>query len=963
MDLKKVFVLYVPVKFYKGDQHMLTGDIKKLHDRLKSSIPEARLIHDPLRTLAYGTDASFYRYIPKLIVKVESEKDVIKTLNECRNLAVPVTFRAAGTSLSGQACTDSVLIMLGEKGWHDYAINDDQSEITLQAGILGSQANAYLAPYGKKIGPDPASINSAKIGGIVANNACGMSSGVELNTMYTLKDMRLIFADGTILDTRNEHSKRDFLAQKKEWIDRVNALSGRLRSDPGLVEKIKRKYKIKNTTGYSVNALIEHSDPIKMIQHLMVGSEGTLAFISDVTFFTSDQPKKSATSLMLFPDIATTCEAVLVLRECNVQAAELIDRVGLRTVENKDGMPGYIKTMGPDVTALLVDTAGFTDEEVDANIRQINEKLKPIKLAHEYNFTKDPKESAALWKVRKGLFPSACSERPVGTTVIIEDIAVPIVDLGPCLHDLIALFKKYDYKDTVIWGHVLDGNVHFVIAPDFSLDTEIQRYKAFMNEVVDLVVKKFDGSLKAEHGTGRNMAPFVEREWGSEIFGVMKEIKKIFDPEGLINPGVMINEDPDIFIKNFKPMPAASEIVDTCIECGFCEMSCMSHGFTLSARQRIVLWREMQGLKKSGSDPKRLKELLKAYDYYGNQTCAADGLCMTTCPVEINTGKMIKELRYNSAGDRARRIAALIARNMTRITGYGRFTLSTVNIVHWILGSAIMSLLANGARKISGNRIPLWTPYMPSGAKKVRPEQKFDPSKEKIVYFPSCITRTMGPSKEYEEQVSLTTKTEELIRKAGYQIVYPENLDNLCCGMAFSSKGFKKTASEKENELQQALFAASENGKLPVLCDMSPCLHHMKETLDKTLKLYEPIEFTLKFLADKLDFKKEPGTVVVHAVCSAKHMGLEQKLMELAGMCSEKVVIADVNCCGFAGDRGFTYPELNKFGLRNLKKQIPPEAKEGFSTSRTCEIGLSLHGGLSYKSILYLVDRVTVPKR
>jgi len=941
---------------------MLTGNIKKLHSRLKNSIPEERLIHDPLRTLAYGTDASFYRYIPKLIVKVESEKDVVKTLHECRELAIPVTFRAAGTSLSGQACTDSVLIMLGDKGWKDYAINDDKSEIKLQAGILGSQANAYLAPYGKKIGPDPASINSAKIGGIVANNACGMSSGIELNSMHTLKDISLIFADGTILDTQDEHSRRDFLSQKKDWIDRLTALSQKMKSNPEIVEKITKKYKIKNTTGYSVNALIEHDDPIRMIQHLIVGSEGTLAFISDVTFFTSDEPKKKATSLMLFPDIATTCEAVLILRECKVQAAELIDRVGLRTVENKEGMPAYIKSMGPDVTALLVDTAAFTDEELDANIKQINEKLKKVKLAHEFQFTKDAKESASLWKVRKGLFPSACSERPVGTTVIIEDIAVPVEELGSCLHDLIDLFKKYDYKNTVIWGHVFDGNVHFVLTPDFSIEAEVQKYKLFMNEVVDLVVKKYDGSLKAEHGTGRNMAPFVEREWGSEIFGAMKEIKKIFDPEGLINPGVILNDDPDIFIKNFKPMPAASDVVDTCIECGFCEMSCMSNGMTLSARQRIVLWREIQGLKKSGSNPARLKELLKSYDYYGNQTCAADGLCMTTCPVEINTGNMIKQLRNNTASARAKRIAYSIAGNMKSITGYARFTLSAVNIVHHILGSTIMSGLAKSARFISGNRIPLWTKYMPAGAKRVRPEKNLDPLKEKIVYFPSCITRSMGPSKEYDEQISLTTKTEDLIRKAGYQIIYPENLDNLCCGMAFSSKGFKESASLKENELQQALYKASDNGKLPILCDMSPCLHHMKETLDSTLKLYEPIEFTLKFLVDKLEFKKQPGTIAVHAVCSAKHMGLESKLMELAKMCSEKVVMPDVNCCGFAGDRGFTYPEMNKFGLRNLKKQIPADVNEGFSTSRTCEIGLSLHGEISYKSILYLVDRVTTPK-
>nr|MDJ0667455.1 FAD-binding oxidoreductase [Desulfobacterales bacterium] len=504
---------------------MLTDTFQRLYDQLKPLVPEERLIHDDLRTLAYGTDASFYRYVPNLIVKVESEREVIATLQACRALGLAITFRAAGTSLSGQACTDSVLMVLGDKGWHDHAIAADQSEITLQAGLRGAQANRYLAPYGKKIGPDPASIDSAKIGGIVANNACGMASGIELNSQYTLKDIRLIFADGTVLDTRDEHSRQAFLSQKKDWIDRLQALSARLKGDPALVEKIQRKYKIKNTTGYSVNALIEQDDPIKMIQHLIVGSEGTLAFISDVTFRTAEEPSTKATSLMLFPDIATMCEAVLILQKCPVQAAELMDRLALRTVENKPGVPDHIKTLGPDVTALLVETAANDEAGLEANIKEIGEKLKPINMAHEYHFTTDPAETAALWTVRKGIFPSACSERPVGTAVIIEDIAVPVESLGDCLLELQKRFDKYDYRNCVIWGHVFDGNVHFVLTPDFSNTAEIKKYKTFMTEVVDLVVDRYDGSLKAEHGTGRNMAPFVEKEWGPEIYGVMREIK------------------------------------------------------------------------------------------------------------------------------------------------------------------------------------------------------------------------------------------------------------------------------------------------------------------------------------------------------------------------------------------------------------------------------------------------------
>jgi D-lactate dehydrogenase len=941
---------------------MLTDVYQRLYDQLKTMIPEARLIHDELRTLAYGTDASFYRYVPNLVVKVESEREVIATLEACRALGLAVTFRAAGTSLSGQACTDSVLMVLGDKGWHDYHIADDHSEITLQAGIRGAQANRYLAPYGKKIGPDPASIDSAKIGGIVANNACGMASGVELNSQYTLRDIRLIFADGTVLDTRDEHSRQAFLGLKRDWIAGLTRLAERLKNDEALAAKIRRKYRIKNTTGYSVNALIEQDDPIKMIQHLIVGSEGTLAFISDATFSTAEEPRTKATSLMLFPDIATTSEAVLILRQCPVQAAELIDRLALRTVEDKPGVPDYIKTLGPEVTALLVETAAHDEEGLTANIAEIQTKLKPVAMAHDYSFTTDPAEAAALWNVRKGIFPSACSERPVGTAVIIEDIAVPVESLGDCLLELQKLFVKYDYRTCVIWGHVFDGNVHFVLTPDFSNPAEIEKYKTFMFEVVDLVVDRYDGSLKAEHGTGRNMAPFVEKEWGPEIYAVMREIKDLFDPEHLLNPDVMISDDPDIFVKQFKPMPGADAIVDTCIECGFCERNCMSNDFTLSARQRIVIWREISELQRTAPRSPRLKELERMFAYYGDRTCAADGLCALSCPVEIDTGRLIKDLRARRTGGIGRFMAGQIGGHMDRVTGAMRGTLGAVDRVHRLMGSTVMNGIARSARRLSLNRLPQWNPHMPARAAAPRPERAYYKGVDRIVYFPACIARTMGPAREDDPQQSLVHVTENLIRKAGYQIVYPDGLDQLCCGMAFNSKGFMRTADEKAAELEEALIAASEGGRLPVLCDTSPCLHHMQNTLDPSLKLYEPIEFTLTYLVDRLEFDQQPGSVALHAVCSAKKMGLEDKLVALTRMCAAEVVLPEVNCCGFAGDKGFSVPELNAFGLRNLKAQLPEGVTQGYSTSRTCEIGLSLHGGIPYRSILYLVDRATRAK-
>lgn len=932
---------------------------RELARRLSAVMPKDRLISDPLRTYAYGTDASVYRLVPELIVRVENETEVLETLAACRGLKVPLTFRAAGTSLSGQALSDSVLLLLGVKGFREIEIRPDDQSIRLGAAVLGAQANAALAPLGKKIGPDPASVNAAKIGGIVANNACGMTSGVDHNSMGTLLSMRMILVDGTILDTGDPDSRAAFLRERKDVVAGIQALADRVRGNPALTEKIRQKYAIKNTCGYSLNALTNHQDPIEMIAHLMIGSEGTLGFISEVVFRTLPEASRRAAALMVFPDTARACEAVLKLKDCEVSAAELMDRVALRAVERKPGMPSWIRELADQATALLVETGADDAESLERQAADIRAAFAGFPLAHDFAFTTNPVEIAQLWEIRKGIFPSACVARRPGTAVIIEDIAVPIPHLESCLGELQKMFAAYRYENPVIWGHVFDGNVHFVLTPDFTDAAEVEKYKRFMDEVVTLVVGRYNGSLKAEHGTGRNMAPFVAREWGPELYAVMREIKALFDPEGLLNPGTLINDDPEGHVRHFKAMPVADPAVDTCIECGFCERNCMSHEFTLSARQRIVAYREMTRLRRTGENPARLRELSAAYRYLGDATCAADGLCATSCPVEIDTGKLIKHLRHAQLRPPAHRLAEWIGDHMGTATGLTRLGLGAANRVHGVIGSTRMRRLSETLRRWSRGRLPLWTPYMPANAAAIAclPVRAENPCK--VVYFPSCITRSMGPARGEEAAGDVPAVTARLIRRAGFEIIYPENMASLCCGMPFASKGIDDVADKRARELGRALLDASENGRLPVVCDISPCLHHMRETLDRRLKLYEPIRFTLEVLAPRLKFRQLPETVAIHTVCSAKKMGLEAPLRQLAEMCAEKVVAPEVVCCGFAGDRGFTHPELNAFGLRRLAEQIPENCAGGYSTSRTCEIGLSHHSGVNYRSILYLVDRAT----
>jgi D-lactate dehydrogenase len=935
---------------------MLAGKYKTLYKQLLKYIDAERIFHDPLHTLAYGSDASFYRLIPKLVIKAKDEQEVSCILNQCTRLSLPVTFRAAGTSLSGQAISDSVLIIAGND-WKKYTILDNGHTIKLQPGLTGGRTNALLAKYGRKIGPDPASINTAMIGGIAANNASGMCCGTAENSYKTVASMRIIFADGTILDTADPESKSNFRISHPDFLYEIEAMAILVKANKPLADRISHKYKLKNTTGYSLNALVDFTGPFEIIEHLLIGSEGTLGFISEITYHTVIEHPFRASSLMLFPSLEAACKAVIQLKKAPVSAVELIDRAGIRAVENQEGMGAYLKELSPLGCALLVETRALTKSELSSQIERITKELETSGPENRIQFTSIPKEYESLWKIRKGLFPSIGAIRKTGTTVIIEDVAFPLERLAEATLDLQKSLQKWGYSNAVIFGHALEGNLHFVFTQDFGSSEEVERYSQFMAEVTDLVVSKYDGSLKAEHGTGRNMAPFVELEWGTEAFGLMKQLKLLFDPENLLNPGVIINGDPKVHLQNLKPLPPAHESIDKCVECGFCEPSCVSADLTLTPRQRIAVYRQITHLTSTGSDPKQLAYLSKGFEYSGKATCATDGLCATSCPVQIDTSQLIKNLRSQSAtsAQKARWISKRIGGTSKAI----KILLNTANLFHTLLGGRIMQGISTSLHILSLKRIPKWNRFLPKGAHCIdvnRPQDQNLP--RKVVYFSSCINRTMGISKSQLDKRELSDVLVHLLNKGGFEVIYPENMTQLCCGMAFSSKGYTEVADQKAKELELILIQASEGGKYPILCDMSPCLSTMKATI-KNLKLYEPTEFILDQLMPHLTITPLQETITVFPVCSAKKMGLEDKLIELAERCASKVIVTESNCCGFAGDLGFTTPELNAHGLKGLKEQLPEDVKRGYSTSRTCEIGLSEHTGIDYQSIVYLVDQVS----
>lgn len=925
---------------------------------LEAILPESRIKVRLIDLVAHASDAGFYYLRPKAVVKPVAESEIIALFRFSHEHQIPLTFRTGGTSLSGQAITDGILVDLSQY-WNKINIEKNGELVRVQPGITGSMVNGYLKRYKRKIGPDPSSIDAAMMGGILSNNSSGMCCGVKLNSYHTTKHIRFILPDGNTFTTESAVDYARFERECAPIYDAIQGMQEQLKNNTALYELVRRKYETKNTVGYSLNAFIDHQHPLDVLAHLLIGAEGTLGFIAEAVMETvPDYPYKT-TAFLYFPDIYAACQAIIPLTLSGAEAVELMDRASLRSIDSLKGVPERLKTLPETAAALLVEFQANSLDELHAKTNVFLSSASSLSMLEAPLFTEDVKEQAFFWKLRKGMFPAVGAVRASGTTVILEDIAFPVARLGDAILDLQQLFKKYAYDEAIIFGHAKDGNIHFVVTQAFHTAAEIERYDRFMQDVVKLVVETYNGTLKAEHGTGRNMAPFIETEWGGEAYQIMKALKAVIDPKNLLNPGVIINENKKAHIANLKPLPSVEQEVDKCIECGYCEHKCPSRNITTTPRQRIVVRRELAILKAAGNKHD-FDQLVNEYQYDGLDTCAVDGLCATACPVDINTGDLVKRLRRENHSKAANSLALTVARNFGATVFLVGSAVKVGDGINSIFGESTMRNITGGLRKIIP-AVPLWSNQLQATKGKIKGS-----SAGSVVYFPTCINRMMGGAKDNKKSLPQTFMS--VSAKAGIEVLVPDDINTSCCGQLFSSKGYHDAYVYTSNETVRKLWNWTSGGKLPVVLDVSSCtytLQHCRTVLSDENKAYfdqmsiiDSIDYLYDHVLPLLKEIRKKNNIVLHPVCTLKKMGLENKLFQIADRFAHQVDIPlTVGCCGMAGDRGFLFPELTAAATAPEAGEVKGKEYEGYySTAKTCEMAMSDAVSRNYESILYLAD-------
>lgn len=953
-------------------EHRAGGTPEPLRTELIELLGAEKVLWKVSDLVRYASDASPYRFVPQVVVIAEDLDDVSAVLSYAHGREREVVFRAAGTSLNGQAQGEDILVDV-RRHWSGIEVLEGGRRARILPGTTVMRANAALARHGRILGPDPASAIACTLGGVVANNASGMTAGTTRNSYRTLSSLTLVLPGGTVVDTADPLADEELARAEPALCHGLMEIKKKIEADPALVARIRAKYEIKNTTGYRLDAYLDGTTPVEILRGLMVGSEGTLGFISEVVFDTLPLDRELCSALLFFPSLPAAAAAVPLFNEAGALAVELMDGNTLRASVSVEGVPADWADLPKETTALLVefrapDEAGRAAyERRAAGVLAGLDLVAPVASVTNA-FTRDAHTVNGYWKARKAFVTAVGGARPSGTTLITEDFAVPPSRLAEACEALLELQAEHGF-DAAVAGHAAHGNLHFLLAFDAAQPADVDRYAAFMDAFCRLTVERFDGSLKAEHSTGRNMAPFLELEWGPEATELMWRTKRTVDPDGVLAPRVLLDRDPRAHLRGLKTIPRVEAVADPCIECGFCEPTCPSEDLTTTPRQRIVLRREMMRQQPGAAV---LDGLLASYGYDAVDTCAGDSTCKLACPVGIDTGALMKDFRHRRHSPREEAVAALAARRFRSVETAARLAVAAADKITDRVGDRLLTAVTGAARKVvRPDLVPQWLPQIPgAAARKLPPTRRVDAS---AVYYPACVNRIFG-GPEGRPGPSLPEAVVAVSERAGRPVWIPRDVSGTCCATIWHSKGYEAGNRVMANRTVEAAWGWTAGGRLPLVVDASSCtlgiahevvpyLTDDNRALHSALRIVDSIVWAAEELLPRLEILRTVGSAVLHPTCSMRHLGDEAQLRAVAEACADEVVVPDdAGCCAFAGDRGMLHPELTASATAREAAEVTARPFDAhLSANRMCEVGMDRATGRGYYSALLELERATRP--
>jgi len=914
-------------------------------EQIASDLAEAvrgDVFADILHRAAYSTDASIYRIVPKCVVAPRDAGDVVTVVKYARTKSIPVVARGAGTGLAGESLCSGIVFDMTRYMNRIIEVKDEGQTVVCEPGVVLDDLNKALAGFGRKIGPDPSSANRAVVGGVVANNSTG-SHSLEYGFIADhVESIEAVLADGSVVEFKNN------FYPDKEQDDKAASIARECMSVLSDKEEIIRKALPKtkrNRSGYNI-AGICHNGEIDLAR-LLTGSEGTLAIFTKITLKTVVLPKAKGLLQLEFDSLEKMAQAVPIIVDNKASVCELMDKTLINMafdalLEYRDLLPAGAAAV------LLVEHTGQTQEQVREKIQKTDSAVGTIASGRRIFF--EPRAQERLWKSRKDAGPLIYRERTnKHPTEFMEDISVDYKRLGEYIAGLKEIGKRYDIA-MCFYGHAGDGLLHIRPYLDLSNPADVKKMRTIADDAASLAWS-LGGSISGEHAEGLTRAAFVRGQYGNEYYELLCKIKNIFDPDGLMNPGKILNPDTDVMVKNLRaehkvlPERIATDLLfdkdelavelEQCYGCGVCRsrepdlrmcpvFRAMGEELGSSRAKVNILhfWATGQMEKEDFESP----EFRKFLDLCVN--CKA---CLKQCPSGVDISKLM-------VAARARYVKLRGLRRTELILSHNRYL------------SKISSAFAWASNFLMSLAVSKWLLEKFAGIDKHRSMPRFSQSsflKAGREYLATC-----GPIENPVDKVAYFVDTYanyndhklgfavvDVLRANTIEVILPKQLPAPLPAIVY---GDVKTARKDLQYSIKHLTKAVRDGYKIICSEPSAALclkqelRHFVNGPDAKLvseNTYELMDYLLG-LFEQNKLKKPTKSIsdefVYHLPCHLCAIGLERASIKLLQEhCGIKVADLAAGCCGIAGTFGMQKKNYE------LSSKISESLKEALEKSPT----------------------------